>query len=321
MSNISNAPPLPRGQMPIEEVFRMMWARMNYLENALKEGKNLEPSTNETNVNVNKTPAPTPKISTTTSVMPNITVSQLQQNTEPILSSGQDIEVSSQSSTVNFEPQQEPENNISLETQSNKVESNYTPSHQITPVNYQPQQIQTNNHDEINELWDTVNNLTNTLRETSATLNETIDNISADLSEMNAKYPQMNNFLMEIQTTQITVNNQILRHYTENCSDEMESAIEKSASEKFANKNDNFNVEEPEDEEVTNENVEKSEESVVANSDVSVSEPATTVAEVLTAEETTTEEVTKESKPAKKTATNNKKKGKEKANTMSFNIQ
>ena len=320
MSNISNAPPLPRGQMPIEEVFRMMWARMNYLENALKEGKNLEPSTNETNVNVNKTSAPTPKISTTTSVMPNITVSQLQQNTEPILSSGQDIEVSSQSSTVNFEAQQEPENNISLETQSNKVESNYTPSHQITPVNYQAQ-IQTNNHDEINDLWDTVNNLTNTLRETSATLNETIDNISADLSEMNAKYTQMNNFLMEIQTTQITVNNQILRHYTENCSDEMESAIEKSASEKFANKNDDFNVEEPEDEEVTNENVEKSEESVVANSDVSVSEPATTVTEVLTTEETTTEEVTKESKPAKKTATNNKKKGKEKANTMSFNIQ
>lgn len=30
-------PQMPRGQMPIEEVFKMMWARMNFLENALKE--------------------------------------------------------------------------------------------------------------------------------------------------------------------------------------------------------------------------------------------------------------------------------------------
>jgi seryl-tRNA synthetase len=32
-----SAPPMPRGQMPIEEVFKMMWARMNFLETALKE--------------------------------------------------------------------------------------------------------------------------------------------------------------------------------------------------------------------------------------------------------------------------------------------
>ena len=321
MSNISNAPPLPRGQMPIEEVFRMMWARMNYLENALKEGKNLEPSTNANNVNVNQPPLPTPKISTTTSVMPSITVNQLQQNAEPILSSVQDIEVSSQTSVPNYEPQQEFENNISLETLPTRG-NEYVSTHlqDLTPVNYQTQ-VQSNNHEEINHLWDTVNNLTNTLKETSSTINETIDNISSDLSEMNAKYTQMNNFLMEIQTTQITVNNQILRHYTENCSEVMESAIEKSASEKFANKEEDFNLEEPETEEVDEENVEQSEEPAVANSDVTVSEPATTVAEVLAVEETTTEEVTKESKPAKKTAANNKKKNKEKANTMSFNIQ
>ena len=43
----------------------------------------------------------------------------------------------------------------------------------------------------------------------------------------------MNNFLMEIQTTQITVNNQILKHYNDNYSDIVESQIEKSAAEKF----------------------------------------------------------------------------------------
>lgn len=40
-SNLDNGPPLPRGQMPIEEVFRMMWTRMNYLENIVKEQKEL----------------------------------------------------------------------------------------------------------------------------------------------------------------------------------------------------------------------------------------------------------------------------------------
>jgi len=57
--------------------------------------------------------------------------------------------------------------------------------------------------------------------------------VGADLTEMNNKYTQMNNFLMEIQTTQITVNNQILKHYNDNYSDLIESQITQSADQKF----------------------------------------------------------------------------------------
>jgi hypothetical protein len=54
---------------------------------------------------------------------------------------------------------------------------------------------------------------------------------------MNTKYTQMNNFLVDIQTTQITVNNQILRHYNDNYSDLIESKIEKNVAQKLLDKN------------------------------------------------------------------------------------
>jgi hypothetical protein len=46
----------------------------------------------------------------------------------------------------------------------------------------------------------------------------------------------MNNFLVDIQTTQITVNNQILRNYNEL----VENKIEKSVSEKFMSKDNHL---------------------------------------------------------------------------------
>lgn len=172
---MNNAPPLPRGQMPIEEVFRMMWERMNYLENSIKE----QHPNDKKNVHNNITSE-------------QVTVNDLTTNT-----------------TFSKE--------LSTE-ESNIMESIHSQEKRI------------------NEIAESLTQLKNKLTQHSASFNETIDTISSDLSEMNSKYTQMNNFLMEIQTTQITVNNQILRHYNENYNEMVETAIEKSASEKFLNK-------------------------------------------------------------------------------------
>ena len=55
-----------------------------------------------------------------------------------------------------------------------------------------------------------------------------MNRIGTDMTEMNTKYMQMNNFLVEIQTTQITVNNQILRQYNEHYGESVENRIEKA---------------------------------------------------------------------------------------------
>lgn len=213
MSDISNAPPLPRGQMPIEEVFRMMWARMNYLENALKDAKITPTTTTSSNTSG--------ETATKTSA---VTVDQLRnESVVPSLASVQDNEVVTSHTPAHFEAPPTRQN-ITLETTSTDN------SELMDTIHAQEERI--------NELWQTVSQMKSQLTENHSTFNETIDNISTDLSEMNSKYTQMNNFLMEIQTTQITVNNQILRHYNENYNEMMESAIEKSASEKFASKDD-----------------------------------------------------------------------------------
>ena len=243
MSDINNAPPMPRGQMPIEEVFRMMWARMNYLENALKDSKI---TTSEQNTEINQvsnfaTPSnhavsATPSESGQDVVFATkpITVDQLtNESNEPSQSSFQSNKPSSQnliSTPAPFKSQTTPYQNITLETNS-------------IPNNNEVMETINTQQTKINEIWETLTQMKSQMTENQSTFNETIDNISTDLSEMNSKYTQMNNFLMEIQTTQITVNNQILRHYNENYSEMMESAIEKSASEKFASKDgDESNV-------------------------------------------------------------------------------
>ena len=173
MNNLSqnNGPPMPRGQMPIEEVFRMMWARMNYLENALKE-KEMETV---------KEPETQGKEETTT-------ISQLKNENQVI------------SSTSQIQPPDYQENNVN-----------------------ELQELLGSQEERISELAESVIQLKKELLDRSNSVDRSIQEIGADLTEMNTKYTQMNNFLVEIQTTQITVNNQILRHYNENCNDTVES--------------------------------------------------------------------------------------------------
>ncbi|MGI9554414.1 MAG: hypothetical protein ACR2M6_00445 [Vampirovibrionia bacterium] len=157
-SPLSNSiPSFPKGQMPIEEVFKMMWGRMNFLENAVNE-KGIPIEGDQT------------------------TIANLRSNT-------------------------------------------------IIPDSIQKQLD--DNTAKINTLAQEVGSLKKTLITTVTNFNQSMQAVGADLTEMNNKYTQMNNFLMEIQTTQITVNNKILKHYNDNYSDILESHIEKRANEKF----------------------------------------------------------------------------------------
>ena len=279
MSDINNAPPLPRGQMPIEEVFRMMWARMNYLETALKDSKN----TSDTDSISGNAPEP-------------ITVEQLQnEQTTPILSSQSHEQVPQYTTAPsNFDipapvptltpapaPVSVMSNIMSMpsslpDTTSTRQESEPRITLETRPVqdNTEVMDAIRAQEERINQIQKSLDQVRSQLSQHNNTFTETIDNISTDLSEMNSKYTQMNNFLMEIQTTQITVNNQILRHYNENYSEIMESAIEKSASEKFAQKDEDNDGEE------NSENVEATTEDGEANVD----------APVPTTQETTTTE-------------------------------
>lgn len=191
---LASAPRLPKGQMPIEEVFKMMWARMNFLENALKER-----------------------------------------------------------SILNKEGTLEEENSTNIK--------DLNPS----PVNQIIQQSHNLSNDILNEIKKTlsehsskiqtlaqeVDSLKKTLGETIGNFNQSIQMIGGDMTEMNNKYTQMNNFLMEIQTTQITVNNQILKHYNDNYSDLIETQITQSADEKF-NLKETTVSEEVENQEIVN---------------------------------------------------------------------
>lgn len=165
---------LPKGQMPIEQVFRMMWARMNQLEEMVKESSSSEGIVNTSRLN------------------------------EEDISSIQDLK--NQADTVN--------SNMNLELNTLKETS---------------EEIMT----KVASISSELESIKKTLTDTISNFNSTMAAVGADLTEMNNKYTQMNNFLMEIQTTQITVNNQILKHYNDNYSDLVESQIEKSAAEKF----------------------------------------------------------------------------------------
>ncbi|MDA0849413.1 MAG: hypothetical protein O2827_06645 [Verrucomicrobia bacterium] len=174
------APAMPRGQMPIEEVFKMMWARMNFLENALKES----PTTNEDGVTTNEDGV------TTISDLQDSPPNQIIRSHAPVPSY---------------------DDSVLEEIKSTLVE-----------------------HDaKITTLAQEIGGLKKSLSDTIANFNNSMQAVGADLTEMNNKYTQMNNFLMEIQTTQITVNNQILKHYNDNYSDLIESQITQSADEKF----------------------------------------------------------------------------------------
>lgn len=186
-TQIAGGPAIPRGQMPIEEVFKMMWARMNFLENALKES----PTTNENGVTTNENGVTTNEDGVTT-------ISDLQ-DSPPNQIIRSHAPVPSYDETV-------------LEEIKNTVAE----------------------HDaKITTLAQEIGGLKKSLGDTITNFNNSMQAVGADLTEMNNKYTQMNNFLMEIQTTQITVNNQILKHYNDNHSDLIESQITQSADEKF----------------------------------------------------------------------------------------
>ena len=80
----------------------------------------------------------------------------------------------------------------------------------------------------IEELADEVKTIQNATNNRTRIIDNTMNRIGSDMTEMNTKYMQMNNFLVEIQTTQITVNNQILRQYNENYTEAVETRIEKA---------------------------------------------------------------------------------------------
>ena len=177
---VSGAPAMPRGQMPIEEVFKMMWARMNFLENALKESPSTNVTTNEDGVT---------------------TISDLQGSPTNQVIQPQVVVPSYDESILE-------------EIKSTIAE-----------------------HDaKITTLAQEIGGLKKSLSDTISNFNNSMQAVGADLTEMNNKYTQMNNFLMEIQTTQITVNNQILKHYNDNYSDLIESQVTQSADEKFNSK-------------------------------------------------------------------------------------
>ena len=176
---LSSAPRLPKGQMPIEEVFKMMWARMNFLENALKE----RPISNE------------------------VTSSEVENST-----------------------------NINDLT-SSPVNQVIRRSHNLSNDDLEEIKKTLSEHSsKIQTLAQEVGSLKKTLGETIGNFNQSIQMIGGDMTEMNNKYTQMNNFLMEIQTTQITVNNRILKHYNDNYSDLIETQITESADQKFNSK-------------------------------------------------------------------------------------
>ena len=214
MSEINGAPPLPRGQMPIEEVFKMMWSRMNYLENALKEKRNA----NE-----------------------NVFPKQNNENT-----------------TIS-----------DLKNENSVIDNNLVDSKVLTDM---LERIE-NQESRINEISESLTQIKRSNVDQSSKVDRAIESIGADLTDMNTKYTQMNNFLVEIQTTQITVNNQILRNYNDSYNDMVESKIEQSASEKFLNKeNESLESNELETTE-ENQESEKEESSVTSNIENKNNEP------------------------------------------------
>ena len=186
----AGAPAMPRGQMPIEEVFKMMWARMNFLENALKE----------------TTPASTTTV------------------TENGVTTISDLQDSPANQVIHSHPPVPAYDDSALE----EIKSTLA------------------EHDaKITTLAQEIGGLKKSLSDTITNFNNSMQAVGADLTEMNNKYTQMNNFLMEIQTTQITVNNQILKHYNDNYSDLIESQITQSADEKFNAKDNGEAASEP----------------------------------------------------------------------------
>ena len=167
---------MPRGQMPIEEVFKMMWARMNFLENALKE--------------TSSTARETENGITTISDLQESSINQV---------------ISNQSLVPSYDESVLEEIKSTLDEHDGKITT----------------------------LAQEIGGLKKSLSDTISNFNNSMQAVGADLTEMNNKYTQMNNFLMEIQTTQITVNNQILKHYNDNYSDLIESQITQSADQKF----------------------------------------------------------------------------------------
>ena len=163
--------PFPKGKIPMEEAFRIMWTHIAELKGKVD-------SQNEINENFTS-------------------------------------QISHLSSLSNENP------NLDIKEQVNVVPSNN--NNLMEKVMEQDKKI-TLLTNEIKTLGDKFNEVTRNM-------DRTIENIGTDMTDMNTKYQQMNNFLVEIQTTQITVNNQILRHYNEN----IESQVEKNVSEKFLN--------------------------------------------------------------------------------------
>ena len=235
----TGAPAMPRGQMPIEEVFKMMWARMNFLENALKET------------------GPT----TTTGEDGVTTISDLQSGNR------------------------------------NQVIQSMVPSYDESALE-EIKTLQAEHDAKITTLAQEIGSLKKSLSDTISNFNTSMQAVGADLTEMNTKYTQMNNFLMEIQTTQITVNNQILKHYNDNYSDLIETQVAQSADEKFNAK----------DSEETTANEVNTEEA---------DGNAATASETVASEETNTTDVQPESvAPVEKSQSTETKK-----NNVTFNIE
>ena len=89
----------------------------------------------------------------------------------------------------------------------------------------------------INSLNSKVNKLSDQLSvviEEKQLLKERLNSIIPNMQELSFKYKQLNNFLLEIQTTQLTINNQILKKF--NDSNGLQSMIEHTVEERVQEK-------------------------------------------------------------------------------------
>jgi len=253
-------PQMPRGQMPIEEVFKMMWARMNFLENALKDRPVINADGEE--------------------VVGATTVADLQNQVNQV--------IQTQQAPPSFDQSVLDEIRETLVEHGSKITT----------------------------LAQEVGSIKKTMSETIGNFNNSMQAVGADMTEMNNKYTQMNNFLMEIQTTQITVNNQILKHYNDNYSDLIETQITQSADEKF-NAKDGQEVATAtetatETTETVTETVAKTVADVIANADAAEAADAADTSDDV---ETTTTETAQTETVATETSTPKK------TNNVTFNIE
>jgi hypothetical protein len=227
-------------RMPIEEVFKVMWNRMNQIEQKLgnSEKKTYSEQTNgllnndlEKNENLSSVESNSPMNkfkSSDSSQLETITPAIMEQKLNKI-----------ESATLLLQDKSEP-----TTQSSSQLKEQTPPTTKSTQVQVQSQDYSkiTNDVNEMKDLFEKdIKSLKDKNEELEKTLNtiktsmKTIESLTedvksesirdrkflkencftTDIQELNQKYNQLNNFLIEIQTTQITINNELLKKFND----------------------------------------------------------------------------------------------------------